>query len=266
MKISVNNFGNGYKFKSKRIDEAYKFARDIHEFTELVYIEDGAVRVTVDGESDIVEAGNFVVITPFRQHSYYAQKRCKIWMAVFSADFINDIISENELFRHRKKVYFKPSPEMEIYAKSRMTDYDEFDIAKKDRIRSLKALLHAIFEEYLSKAAEVENDASNSALISILLYVKEHFRENITRQSIANALGYHPMYLSQCINSIPNINLRKLLNSTRVEYAKGLLTKTNLRIIDIALECGFSGERSFYRAFNEILKLSPGEYRRKYKI
>ena len=106
----------------------------------------------------------------------------------------------------------------------------------------------------------------DNALVSVLLYVKEHFKENINRASLAKALGYHPVYLSQCVNSIPNMNLRKLINSTRVEYAKGLLSKSDMKIIDIALECGFGGERSFYRAFYEILKLTPGEYRSKYKV
>lgn len=266
MKIIIKNFGDGYKLKSRFINEAYKFARDIHEFVEIVYVEDGNLKITVDGNTEMVGAGNFIVITPFRQHSYYTERNCKIWMALFSIDFVSDMLNENELLHHRAQSYFKPSEELEIYAKSRMTECDDYELTDKAKIRYFKALIHAIFEEYIQKAKVISNSSVDNALVSVLLHVKEHFKENINRTSIAKALGYHPVYLSQCVNSIPNMNLRKLINSTRVEYAKGLLSKSDMKIIDVALECGFGGERSFYRAFYEILKLTPGEYRSKYKV
>ena len=33
-------------------------------------------------------------------------------------------------------------------------------------------------------------------------------------------------------------------------------------MIDIAFECGFANERSFYRAFQSVTGMTPGEYRR----
>ncbi len=265
MKIIIENFGEGYKLKSRFIDEAYKFARDIHEFVEVVYLEEGSLRLTVDGESRDIEGGSFIVVTPFRQHSYYASEKCKMWMALFSSDFVADIINETELLYHRSESCFKPSKELEAYARSRMISYDNYNVTDKAEIRYFKALFHAIFEEYIQKVEKLSDHVVDNALVSVLLYVKEHFKENIDRTSIANALGYHPVYISQCINSIPNLNLRKLLNSTRVEYAKGLLLRTDMKMIDVALECGFSGERSFYRAFGDIIRMTPGEYRARYK-
>ena len=58
------------------------------------------------------------------------------------------------------------------------------------------------------------------------------------------------------------MNFRTLLNSFRVERSKELLRKTQDKIIDIALECGFSCERSFHRAFLSIMGTTPGEYRK----
>jgi AraC-like DNA-binding protein len=33
-------------------------------------------------------------------------------------------------------------------------------------------------------------------------------------------------------------------------------------MIDIALECGYANERSFYRAFSRVTGMTPGEYRK----
>lgn len=46
-----------------------------------------------------------------------------------------------------------------------------------------------------------------------------------------------------------------------VNEDKNLLIKSDLRIVDIALERGFSGERSFYRAFSELVDCTPANFK-----
>jgi transcriptional regulator GlxA family with amidase domain len=58
------------------------------------------------------------------------------------------------------------------------------------------------------------------------------------------------------------MNFRKLINSLRVDHAKNLLISQKFKMIDVAYECGFTGDRTFYRAFGEITGMSPTEYRR----
>ena len=101
-----------------------------------------------------------------------------------------------------------------------------------------------------------------NTLSKILIYMSEHFREDISQQTLGRALGYHPRYISNCFDAIPNLNFRGMLNSLRIEYAKHLLLSTDLSIADIAVDSGFSGERSFHRAFMSIVGITPGQYRR----
>ena len=42
---------------------------------------------------------------------------------------------------------------------------------------------------------------------------------------------------------------------------KELLITENLRNIDIAMECGYTNERSFHRAFLQMTGMTPGAYR-----
>jgi transcriptional regulator GlxA family with amidase domain len=71
--------------------------------------------------------------------------------------------------------------------------------------------------------------------------------------------------MSQCLSTLPDINFRFLLNSLRVDHAKMLLVTTELKIIDVALESGFSNERTMQRAFRDILGMTPAEYRARKK-
>ena len=35
-----------------------------------------------------------------------------------------------------------------------------------------------------------------------------------------------------------------------------------MKIIDIAYECGYDNEKSFYRAFSQVTGMTPGQYKK----
>ena len=53
------------------------------------------------------------------------------------------------------------------------------------------------------------------------------------------------------------------LTAIRLENAKKLLERTDQPIQKIALECGFSDNSIFYKAFKKSFSLSPSEWRKK---
>ena len=58
-----------------------------------------------------------------------------------------------------------------------------------------------------------------------------------------------------------NKSIIEELISFRLEKAKKLLTETDMKIIDIAEECGYSTYNYFVRQFRNSEGVSPTEYR-----
>jgi AraC-like DNA-binding protein len=61
------------------------------------------------------------------------------------------------------------------------------------------------------------------------------------------------------------MNFREFLGSYRIDYAKHLLSDSKdpfIRILDVALESGFSSINSFNRCFKEVTGMTPSEYRK----
>ena len=160
---------------------------------------------------------------------------------------------------------FTPSESLFSYIKENTVDTGETIVDAEGDKRlfcKVKAVSYAIFEAYTAQIPQAPSEVKNGALASIMLYLNDHFRDKVTRESVASAVGYSPYYVSHCIETLPNMNFRKLVNSLRIEYAKKLLVATDYSMINVALESGFSNERSFYRAFSELENVSPREYRR----
>ncbi len=53
------------------------------------------------------------------------------------------------------------------------------------------------------------------------------------------------------------------ISEKKIQYAKDKLRSTDMRIIDIAYDLGFSAMSSFYKFFREKTGLTPGEYRKR---
>ncbi len=58
-----------------------------------------------------------------------------------------------------------------------------------------------------------------------------------------------------------NLRYSEIVHQTQIEYAKQLLTDTNLRALDIALTVGYQDASNFARAFRRIVGVNPNQYR-----
>lgn len=268
MYIQLQNFGHNSSVKSMYYDGIYECVERIHQFPEIVCVMAGEVEITVDGMPERARAGDIAVITPFRIHSFKTPEYCKIWIGVISSDFAEDFLSGDSIYNSGDTAVFTPTKSLFDYLCEHLPPkYDNPTVLEGDAVtyRKVKALVYSVFEEYTRTVPQTKKSVRGDALSSTLLYMSEHFAEDISLVSVAEALGYTPTYISHCISVIPGMNFRKLLNSLRVDRAKLHILKGNLKLTDVAFECGFSGERSFNRAFLEVTGMTPSEYRRSRK-
>lgn len=96
-----------------------------------------------------------------------------------------------------------------------------------------------------------------------LAYIRGHFREQISLQSVADSLFVSSSYLGRCLQkSLGGGNFRQYLNELRVEEAKRLLRDTDKLIYKIAEETGFTESKYFISKFIDQTGMSPAEYRK----
>lgn len=263
MQVHYKNFGSKTAIRCGWLSGEYNFPTHIHQFPEIIYVSEGSLEVTVDGVSELMLPGDFAVIPPFRAHGFFTPESVTRWVGVFSADFISGFIGRDELFGNGESCIFHASEGLKSFAMERMSETNElFFELNEEIVRTYKSFIFAVYAEYLNKVPRASKKAYHQALSSILFYISEHYTEDISLSSIGAALNYSPKYVSLCLSEVDEMNLNQLVNSFRADLAKTLLSTTKARMIDVALECGFANERSFYRAFFKVTGMTPGEYRR----
>jgi len=266
MFVQKSNFGTTSAARCFYKEGQYTFWEHIHQFSEITYVLEGSIEITIDGIKETANSGDIVIVPPLKKHSIETPKYCKIWSCVFSNDFVLDFISTDELYGGGDKAVFTPSKHLSYFFDNRLIDSEESLIEfTTTTFRMFKLFIHAIYEEYTRTVPHTKSSNKNSTLATILLYINEHSKENISLKSVSAALGFSAGHISRCISQLNDMNFCTLLNSFRVENAKFLLITTDLKISEITQKSGFPNERSLHRAFIKITGSTPGEYRKRHK-
>ena len=105
--------------------------------------------------------------------------------------------------------------------------------------------------------------ANERPIQAALLYIHMHFRENPKLSQVAKIAHYNSSHFSATFHKELGTTYCDYLNMLKISYAKELLISTNLKILDICNECGFTSHSNFLRLFKENTGLSPLQFRKR---
>jgi len=99
-------------------------------------------------------------------------------------------------------------------------------------------------------------------IVSLMEEKKWFTQPNLSLSDFSVELGTNEKYISQAINTYSKTNFNVFVNRYRVDEAKRLMIASgdNLSIKQVAGDCGFSNNTTFYRQFKEITGLTPSTF------
>ncbi|MGC1550044.1 MAG: AraC family transcriptional regulator [Rhodanobacter sp.] len=86
--------------------------------------------------------------------------------------------------------------------------------------------------------------------------------EPISMQKIASTCGISAAHFARAFKQSTGLPPHRWLLERRLEHSKSLLLHTDLSLVDIANNCGFSAQSHFTRIFTQRVGISPGAWRR----
>ncbi len=151
-----------------------------------------------------------------------------------------------------------------------LTDSESGDPA---RLRVLQLEMEARFHRLAlgmpatqSSASRPAGDAGAGQIARVTRFIAQHYREPLTVQAIADDAKLHPKYLMRVFKKQCGASVWEYLTRLRVSHAQRLLITTDLKVLDVAMESGFSSVAPFYAAFAAHTPgLRPLDYRRQHQ-
>lgn len=95
-----------------------------------------------------------------------------------------------------------------------------------------------------------------------LTLIEEHLAEEISTEELANTVGLSPFYYQRLFKRLVRKPVQEYVKLRRLAKVIEKLRDTDQRILDVALDYGFSSHANFTRVFKETYGMTPGQYRK----
>jgi two-component system, response regulator YesN len=109
---------------------------------------------------------------------------------------------------------------------------------------------------------------AGNAIDKACLYIQAHI-EDVAKIRLGDVAGHvflNPAYFSRLFKEKMGVNFNEYVLDLRMNKAKELLAKTNLKIYDISEKLGYKDIRYFYKIFSSMAGMSPSQYRVKLEL
>lgn len=246
-----------------------------HKEIELIYIERGDMILTVNKNNYNLHEGEFYLINIEQMHSISGVTPSLHHAIIFNPnilDFNMFDITQNEIIQKftSGKFVFPDTNEFDSEQRNYISELlksiayikrnnpsDLFLIKIK-----LYMLIHYLYNNNLFKYKNKENQQVNEKIKKVITYIGENYKSNISLNDISSIVYMNENYFCRFFKDNIGMSLTTYINKYRCEKAAKLLLDSNLKILEVAISCGFDNNSYFIRTFKSIKGCTPKEYRR----
>jgi len=100
-------------------------------------------------------------------------------------------------------------------------------------------------------------------LIELMETEQMYLNPDLTVEDVVKRLGTNTKYFSNILHHEMHTTFSQWVNEYRIEHAKQLLQNKDEKVVNLAWQCGFNSNQSFYRTFAKYTGSTPTEWREK---
>jgi AraC family transcriptional regulator len=92
-------------------------------------------------------------------------------------------------------------------------------------------------------------------------YIEADLERDLSIQSLADVVGLSPQHFAVLFRESTGFTPHQYVNHRRIACAQELLKKADVPLIEISMQCGFSGQSQFITTFRKLVGMTPGRFR-----
>lgn len=246
---------------------------------ELLYVLDGTVYLTVEGERDRYGKNDACFLSPQLVHAMESENDFTAVTVFYSQEYLCNMIEDDQtkflktlLYRDYTKFFIQTVNKEQSFARDipwyfwNIFEGLIYPIPSNTAIiniylsRPLVAL--ESFSEYMVVPVRCKKNA-DQILFERITEVMRKTHGRATRKQLEGELLYSGDYLNKIVKRHTDMSISQYGNVFVMEYSAWLLANTTKSVSDICEELLFSNRTTFYKLFKETYGMTPKEYREK---
>ena len=251
-----------------------------HHDIEFLSVYSGSMGYSVDGVNMTLNKGDTIFVNSERIHYSFAtlERVTSYYIAVMHPSIINSsyavetkainpIITDKSIpFIHFKAEDYDAAAVQNILKDMCKNAVDNEFLITKGLFELWDIIMHRFTDAYRVHISHIENaDSHNASLKAMMLFIDEHYNEQITLKDISKAGGVSQSLCNQIFNKLTEKSPVEYLLHYRSRKVADLLQAGNMSMSEIAEITGFSGASYMAEIFKKFYKMSPRDFRKSFK-
>lgn len=234
-----------------------------HRSIEIFMVFEGHLKFYLNDLEQKLNPGEFVLVNSNEIHAIDSPEPNKTVVIQIPLKIFSDYFTGEQYIRftHESK---KQDVQVVDLIREMFAAYGKKETGYDMRVKSgyymLLYLLVSVYRELDVKDELLKQNRKLNKLTPITNYMKEHYREELSLEALAEVFGYAPAYISRMFQKYAGINYKDYLQGVRVEYAFAELNRAEHTVSEVAFHHGFPSSRAFSKAFQKKYGMLPSAY------
>ncbi len=253
-----------------------------HEYFEIVFVLSGECLHSIDGSETVLPEGSLCFVATGVEHSVEIRDDSIVLLYMIQRSTFDDIFFN--LIRSRNilsdffldNLYTRPKVshltfllddreliELLLSMYAEVVAEDEYTSRVLNNTMGL--LFVKLVRKYGGSAVTYPSVARNGTALDIVSYINDRYK-SVTLGETARRFGYSLAHCSRLIRSLTGRTFTQLLRDVRMRRAEALLASSAESVESIGLMVGYENAASFIKLFKQQHGMTPGAYRRAFRI
>ncbi len=272
--IEADSIGELRLFKQSALAHAVAAVAHIHDAVEMIYVIEGSYSVLLNGEQyhmtprDLIlfDSGaiHHIVSEEKEENSYYVLKvnPSILWELSPKGKGTQYVMQfahkrgEHKCFWSRAELEGSPI----FHAIQKLTEEFEHPMYASElalRLYAMELLLTILRDRDVGQESDLPQDETAHRIYDVMIYVREHYAEEIDEQRLAREMGMSYSYFSRTFRRVMGQGFRSYLNAIRIDHAERALLTTSKSVSEIAMDCGYNSLSYFISVYRSIKGETP---------
>lgn len=257
--LNVDHYG------AEQCDKDYSFGPTIRENYVLHFITEGKGKITIKGQTTLLQAGDLFVL-PKDQSIFYQADQENPWTYIwvgFSGSRAEDLLQQSQVLENYYLHSHLNSPILQIMTNINHTEMNAIaSVTELNLIGHLNQLLAALIAEFPNQTLLDPGNQAKHYVQQALKWIHTHYNRPIKVAELADQLALSRSYLYKIFKQETGYSIKDYILQVKMNRSCQLLADPNRSITEIAFSVGYADPLTFSTAFKHYFHMSPTSYRK----
>lgn len=242
-----------------------------HRSLEIDFYLEGKINYYINGEVHSYGPGDFCLVNSEAVHHSEVIKDFEVkdqkvtgLILLISYEFIKSLVPDIS------ESYFEiKDMEAEIAIKGKLLEllHERMDESVEyNNVRMLSTVCEILLIlcqkcKISKEIIQINTQRDTERIRGILSYIHENYAQNLVQYEVAKRFYFSREYFSKFFKKYTGLNFKEYLTRYRLMRAEKQILETDITILEIAMQHGFSDERQMINSFKKYYGITPKQFR-----